>query len=62
MLRSHSVGGLNSVTVDGPADEDAVARAGRLGARVAPASLADLVAAYGSDTPEPIVDMKGALA
>jgi len=62
VLRSHSVGGLKSVTVEGTADKGAVAQARGLGARAGPASLAELVAAYGSNTLDPIVDMKGALA
>jgi ABC-2 type transport system ATP-binding protein len=51
ILRSHSVAGLKSVTVEGDARD--LADTARLGAQVAPASLAELVAAFGAHVPEP---------
>jgi ABC-2 type transport system ATP-binding protein len=52
VLRSHHVGGLKSVTVRGPADEQQHDDARRLGVELAPVSLQDLVAALGEDAPE----------
>lgn len=52
ILHSHSVAGLRSVTVEGMADEATQAEARRLGARIAPATLQELVAALGSDPPQ----------
>ncbi|MFD2796108.1 ABC transporter ATP-binding protein [Promicromonospora vindobonensis] len=49
VLRSHTVSGLKSVTVLGTADEAVRADADGLGARLAPASLQDLVAAFGEE-------------
>jgi ABC-2 type transport system ATP-binding protein len=62
VLRSHSVSGLKSVTVQGLADDDIRDQAGQLGARIAPASLQELVAAFGSDAAESIELTKGARA
>ena len=49
VLRSHTVSGLKSVTVLGAVDRAVRAEADRLGARLAPASLHDLVAAFGEE-------------
>lgn len=51
VLTDHVVSGLKSVTIEGSADDALVAEANRRGARIAPASLPDLVAALGADTP-----------
>jgi ABC-2 type transport system ATP-binding protein len=61
VLRSHSVAGLTSATVEG-ASEGAQATAREVGARVAPASLPEIVAAFGADAPERVLDSKGARA
>lgn len=53
LLSSHTVGNLRSVTVSGTADADLGSRAHTLGAAVAPATLQQLVAGYGSDAPAP---------
>ena len=53
VLRSQSVAGLKSVTVSGTADDSTLAQALTAGARIAPASLQELVAAFGeSDSAE----------
>lgn len=62
VLRSHSVAGLRSVTIEGTAGERLVADARTLGARISPATLPELVAALGADAPDPTRTTKGALA
>ncbi len=62
ILHSRSVSGLKSVTIQGLADADTSAEAVRLGARIAPATLPELVAAFGADTPETRDIKKGAVA
>lgn len=47
VLSRHAVGGLASATVSGPLDDVARDEARRLGVRLAPASLQELVAAHG---------------
>jgi ABC-2 type transport system ATP-binding protein len=59
ILRSHSVAGLKSVTLEG-ADDTALDQARKLGAQISPASLPELVAAFGADAPEPVLVSKGA--
>lgn len=49
VLRTHTVSGLKSVTVLGTADDTVRANAAGLGAQLAPASLQDLVAAFGEE-------------
>jgi ABC-2 type transport system ATP-binding protein len=51
VLKSHSVAGLKSVTVQGAVTDDIRAEARSLGAQVAPASLQELVAAFGEEPP-----------
>jgi ABC-2 type transport system ATP-binding protein len=51
VLKTHVVSGLKSVTIEGAADDDLASEAHRIGARIAPASLPDLVAAFGAGTP-----------
>lgn len=51
ILRAHTVSGLKAVTVEGEADEELESDARGLGARVAPVTLPELVAAYGADSP-----------
>jgi len=53
VLQSTTVGGLRSVTVRGVADEDIRSAAGAVGVQVSPASLQDLVVAFGADAPIP---------
>lgn len=66
VLRSHEVGGLKSVTVRGHADERLRVRADDMGARIASASLQELVAAYAAPdqpaqlAPRPVADKRGA--
>ena len=48
VFQTHAIGGLKSVTVAGCIDADLLGRADRAGVKVAPASLQDLVAAYGA--------------
>ena len=48
VFQTHAIGGLKSVTVAGGIDADLLERADRAGVKVAPASLQDLVAAYGA--------------
>lgn len=55
-------GGLTSVTLEGRIDDRITADARTLGIRVAPASLQDIVAAYGTDTAEPAQNVKGVRA
>jgi ABC-2 type transport system ATP-binding protein len=62
VLRSHSVAGLKSVTVEGAADEDATDEARRLGAELKPATLQELVAAFGADAPEAATVKEGSHA
>lgn len=59
VLQSHSVAGLKSVTVEGLADDNVASEAKQLGARIAPASLQELVAAFGEDAIEPSSQKKG---
>ena len=51
VFQTHTIGGLKSVTVSGGIDADLLERADRAGVKVAPASLQDLVAAYGAGDP-----------
>jgi len=51
VFQTHAIGGLKSVTVAGSVDADLRERADRAGVKVAPASLQDLVAAYGAGDP-----------
>ncbi|MCU1478115.1 MAG: transporter related protein [Subtercola sp.] len=62
VLLSHTVGGLKSATVTGEPDADLTTRARTLGATIAPASLQELVAAFGADSPEKALVTKGARA
>lgn len=68
VLRSHSIGGLTSVTLRGAADDETRAEADVLGAWIAPASLQELVAAFGEGPADsipgsvPIPATKGARA
>lgn len=62
LLLSHTVGNLKSVTVSGTADDDLRTQARTLGATVSPATLQELVAAFGADAPQPIRTRKGAHA
>ena len=59
LLRSHTVGGLASLTVRGTADEVVRTEARRVGAQLAPTTLHDLVAAIGDSEPEPVALTKG---
>jgi ABC-2 type transport system ATP-binding protein len=52
VLRTQTLANLKAVTVEGAAGDDLLARADRLGVQVAPASLQDVVAAYGADDAE----------
>lgn len=52
VLRTQSLANLKAVTIEGAADDDLITRAERLGVQVAPASLQDVVAAYGADDAE----------
>lgn len=55
VLSRYSAGGLASATLRGPLDETVRDEARRLGVRIAPASLQELVAAYGeSETTDPV--------
>ena len=57
VLSRHATGGLASATVRGPLDEATLNEARRLGIRFAPASLQELVAAYGeSETTDPATE------
>lgn len=49
VLSARSIPGLKSATIQGSADAQFVADAGRSNVKVAPASLLDLVAAFGAD-------------
>jgi ABC-2 type transport system ATP-binding protein len=60
VLLSHAVGGLKSATVTGQADAELTAQARTLGATISAASLQELVAAFGADSPEPVNTTKGA--
>jgi ABC-2 type transport system ATP-binding protein len=51
VLQSHSVGNLRASTVLGAADDHLVSSARERGATVAPATLQELVAAFGADAP-----------
>lgn len=51
VLRSHTVSGLKAVTVEGAFDANLDVDARGLGARVAPATLSEVVAAYGDAAP-----------
>jgi ABC-2 type transport system ATP-binding protein len=55
ILTTHVVSGLKSVTIEGAAEDTLASEARQMGARVAPASLQDLVTAFGADAPEPTV-------
>lgn len=62
ILLSHTVGGLKSVTISGAADDDLRSQAHTLGAIIAPATLQELVAAFGADSPRPKHITKGVSA
>jgi ABC-2 type transport system ATP-binding protein len=62
IFQTHAIGGLKSVTVAGSLDADLLDRAARAGVKVAPASLQDLVAAYGADDPTSAEHQVGARA
>lgn len=62
VLRAHGVAGLKSVTIQGVPDGDTVTEAHRLGARIAPASLQELVAALGAEPVTPLALKKGVRA
>lgn len=49
VLQRRDIGALSSCVVDGPVDDALVAAATRAGAQISPATLQDLVAAYGVD-------------
>jgi len=51
VLQSHSVAVLKSVTIAGQCDVDTEAEAKRLGVQIKPATLQELVAAFGADNP-----------
>ncbi|WP_431277069.1 ATP-binding cassette domain-containing protein [Leifsonia poae] len=53
-LRMQSIGGLKSATVSGPLSEDTKGTAEQLGVRVTPATLKEVVAAYGANETAPI--------
>ncbi|GAA0430193.1 ABC transporter ATP-binding protein [Leifsonia naganoensis] len=61
-LLSHTVGGLKSATISGAVDDDLLSHARTLGVTIAPASLQELVAAFGADTPQLELLTKGARA
>ena len=52
LLRSHTVGGLAALTVEGIADDELRTEARRVGAQLTGTSLHDLVAAVGESEPE----------
>lgn len=58
ILSTHSVPGLKSVTVEGAPDAHLLDEAGSSGVQVSPASLQELVAAFGADV-EPSSPAKG---
>lgn len=62
VLQTNAVGGLASVTVSGPIDEELRADAARLGLRVAPASLQELVSAHGAGETDPTTTREEARA
>jgi ABC-2 type transport system ATP-binding protein len=62
ILLSHTVGNLKSATVSGAFDGDLVSQARSLGVTISPASLQELVAAFGADAPRPEPETKGARA
>jgi ABC-2 type transport system ATP-binding protein len=59
VLRSRSVAGLKSATLEGASDA-VLEQARAVGAQLAPASLPELVAAFGAETEEPSLATKGA--
>lgn len=59
VLSVHSVPGLKSVTVEGRPDARVQDDAGKAGVQVSPASLHDLVAAFGADAAETTTPAKG---
>lgn len=50
VLQRRTIGGLTSVVIETPADDGLRARAAEAGAQLTPATLQDLVAAYGVDS------------
>lgn len=50
VLQRRTIGGLTSVVLETPADEELRAEAGRSGVQLTPATLQDLVAAYGVES------------
>ena len=62
VFQTHAIGGLKSVTVAGAVNADLLDRAETAGVKVAPASLQDLVAAYGAGDPTPTEQQVGAQA
>lgn len=61
VLHSRKLGGFISVTIAGTVGEEFVIRASAQNITVSPATLLDLVAAYGADAPEPAPSEKGTL-
>jgi ABC-2 type transport system ATP-binding protein len=62
VFQTHTIGGLKSVTIAGSLDAELLERADNAGVKVAPASLQDLVAAYGAGDPTIAADQVGARA
>jgi len=62
VFQTHTIGGLKSVTIAGSLDAELLERADNAGVKVAPASLQDLVAAYGAGDPTIAADQVGAWA
>lgn len=60
VLQSHAVAGLKSVTIEGSVDADVRDEARGLGVQVTPASLQELVAAFGEEASESLETRKGA--
>ena len=59
LLRTHTVGGLAALTVQGTADDELRTEARRVGAQLTSTSLHDLVAAVGEREPELVGTTKG---
>jgi ABC-2 type transport system ATP-binding protein len=62
VFQTHTIGGLKSVTIAGGIDVELLERADTTGVKVAPASLQDLVAAYGAGDPTATDQQVGARA
>ena len=59
VLSEHAVPGLKSVILEGTADAPLLRDAGGTGVQVSPASLHDLVTAFGADAVGPTLPAKG---